>query len=74
MNTLYMLSHSTWTDGIILKYATDEADLAAIARDYYYGDQGEAHVEVDMDELEVRISKNGQVETVFHIFTVEGVE
>ena len=74
MNTIYMLSRCTWTDGIILKYATDAAGLEAIARDYYYGDQGQAHIEVDMDELEVRISKNGQVEDVFHIFTVEGIE
>ena len=74
MNPIYLLSHSTWTDGLILKYATDEAGLAVIARDYYYGDQGEAHVEVNMAEGEVRISVGGLVETVFHIFTARGVE
>ena len=74
MSTIYMLSRSTWTDGIILQYATDDAGLEAIARDYHGGDQGQACVEVDMDEMEVRISQNGQVGDVFHIFTVEGVE
>jgi hypothetical protein len=74
MSTVYMLSHSTWTDGIILRYATDEAGLVRIALEYYYGDHGQAHVEVNMDEMEVRISVGGILENVFSIFTVEGVE
>ncbi len=74
MNTIYMLSRSTWTDGIILQYATDNAGLEQLAREYFMGDQGEAHVEVNMDEMEVRISVGGIVESVFHIFTVEEVE
>jgi len=74
MNTIYMLSRCTWTDGLILQYATDEAGLERIARDYHSGDQSEAHVEVNMVEREVQISVGGLVTNMFHIFEVEGIE
>ena len=74
MNTIYMLSRPNWNERFIPMYATSNAGLEKIAREYYHGDQGQAHVEVNMVEMEVRISKGGLVEDVFHIFTVEGID
>jgi len=71
MHTIYMLSHCLWTDGLILRYATDEAGLERIARDNYYGDQDNAHVEINMDDGEVQIISCGVIVSGFHIFEVE---
>jgi hypothetical protein len=70
---IYMLSHSTWTDGIILRYATDEAGLKAIALGQSYIGR-DVRVEIDWEETELRVFEDDDLVAMYYIFSVGKVE
>ena len=71
---IYMLSYATYTDGLILTYATDEAGLKKIALDNCHLDTDKMFVEVDWENDEVDIvESDGYLISRYYIYTVDEV-
>lgn len=76
MKTIYMLSSFDCIDGLFDDFAVDDEDLRQIALNNYFDIRDKVEVQIEVRPLNksiIRISEDGKVRAVYHIFKVNRV-